>query len=55
MKDDTQLDPKTAVQLGANRWTYLDTGMTHPKVIDAFERLDPQARARVAEVALAFC
>lgn len=42
-------------QLAANRWTYLGTGMTHPKVLEAFERLDTGARDRLLEIAPAFC
>lgn len=44
-----------AVQLKAHRWTYLGSGMTHPKVLEALERLAPQARARVQAVSAAFC
>jgi hypothetical protein len=45
----------SAVQQRANRWTYLGTGMTHPKVLEALERLAPSARAKVEAVAQAFC
>lgn len=43
------------VQHGANRWTFLGTGMTHPCVVAAFDRLDRAARERLQEAALAFC
>lgn len=43
------------VQLRANRWTYLGTGMTHENVLATLGRLSPAARARVEEVAPAFC
>ncbi len=43
------------VQLRANRWTYLGTGMTHERVLATLEALSPAARARVEEVAPAFC
>jgi hypothetical protein len=43
------------VQRGANRWTYLGSGMTHPNVLDTFGRLSPAARARLEKVSPAFC
>jgi len=43
------------VQRGANRWTYLGSGMTHPKLLQTLEQLDPRARALIAAVAPAFC
>ena len=43
------------VQLYANRWTFLRSGMTHPNVIATFNRLGGTARERLQEAALAFC
>ena len=43
------------VQLRANRWTYLGTGMTHEKVLETLESLTPKARQRVESIAPAFC
>jgi len=43
------------VQLRANRWTYLGTGMTHEKVLATLESLTPKARQRVESVSPAFC
>jgi hypothetical protein len=43
------------VQLRANRWTYLGTGMTHEKVLETLESLTPKARQRVESVSPAFC
>jgi hypothetical protein len=43
------------VQLQANRWTYLGSGMTHPKVLQTLESLTPKARQRIESVAPAFC
>lgn len=43
------------VQLQANRWTYLGTGMTHPKVLATLESLTPKARQRIESIAPAFC
>lgn len=44
-----------AVQRQANRWTYLGSGMTHPKVQATFGSISPSARKRLEEVAPAFC
>ena len=43
-----------AVQLQANRWTYLGTGMTHPKVLQTLESLTPKARQRIENISPAF-
>jgi hypothetical protein len=39
----------------ALRWTYIGTGMTHPKFVATLGAISPAARARIAEVAPAFC
>lgn len=43
------------VQHQANRWTYLGSGMTHPKFLEALERLDPRQRDRIETIAPMFC
>jgi hypothetical protein len=43
------------VQLAANRWTYLGSGLTHEGFLATLGRLSPAARARVESVAPAFC
>ena len=43
-----------AVQHQANRWTYLGTGMTHPKVLQTLESLTPKARQRIENISPAF-
>jgi hypothetical protein len=45
----------TEVQLRANRWTYLGSGMTHPNLLATLGRLGPAARAMVENVSPAFC
>ena len=52
---ETQTAEFRRVQLRANRWTYLGTGMTHEKVLETLEWLTPKARRRVESVAPAFC
>jgi hypothetical protein len=37
------------------RWTYLGTGMTHPKFLETVEGIKPEARERIAEMAPMFC
>lgn len=44
-----------SVQLQANRWTYLGTGMTHERVLETLESLTPKARQRVESISAAFC
>ncbi|HWT13454.1 MAG TPA: hypothetical protein VN231_11915 [Allosphingosinicella sp.] len=39
----------------ALRWTYLGSGMTHPKFIASLAAISPAARDRIAVVAPAFC
>lgn len=41
-------------QRRAARWTYLGSGMTHPRFVETLSALDPRAARRVAEVAPAF-
>jgi hypothetical protein len=43
------------VQWQANRWTFLGTGMTHPKFLRTVEKIAPGARARLEQIAQAFC
>ena len=43
------------VQLRANRWTYLGTGMTHVKVLETLESLTPKARQRIESISPVFC
>jgi hypothetical protein len=42
-------------QRQANRWTYLGSGMTHPKVLETVGSLHPKARKRVETVSIAYC
>jgi P-aminobenzoate N-oxygenase AurF len=52
---ETEKEEFRRVQLRANRWTYLGTGMTHPKVIETLEGLTPKARQKVETISPAFC
>jgi hypothetical protein len=44
-----------AQQHQALRWTYIGSGMTHPKFVATLEALSREERDRVAEIAPAFC
>jgi hypothetical protein len=52
---DAEKEVFLKVQHQANRWTYLGTGMTHPKFLEALEYLDPAAREKIESVADVFC
>lgn len=52
---DEQEDEFRKVQLQANRWSYLGSGMTHERVLSTLESLTPKARQRVESVSAAFC
>jgi hypothetical protein len=43
------------VQHQANRWTYIGSGMTHPKFLEKLEYLNPVERERIESVAEVFC
>jgi hypothetical protein len=51
----TEAEEFRRVQLQANRWTYLGSGMRHPKVLETLERLTPKARQRIESISAAFC
>jgi len=43
------------LQLQANRWTYLGSGMTHPRFLSTLGAVAPEGRRKVEGVASAFC
>ncbi|HZI94721.1 MAG TPA: hypothetical protein VFE84_10790 [Patescibacteria group bacterium] len=51
----TEKESFMSIQRQANRWTYLGSGMTHPKVLETLERSIPGARAKIEGVSSAFC
>jgi hypothetical protein len=53
--NEAEKDQFREVQLQANRWTYLGSGLTHEKVLATLESLTPKARNRVESIAPAFC
>jgi hypothetical protein len=44
-----------SIQTQAIRWTYLGSGMTHPKFLETLGDISPAARANIEEMAPAFC
>jgi hypothetical protein len=52
---DAEKEEFRLVQLQANRWTYLGTGMTHERVLETLESLTPKARRKVEGISSAFC
>lgn len=43
------------IQLQANRWTYIGSGMTHENFLGTLERILPTARKQIEQIAPAFC
>jgi hypothetical protein len=43
------------IQHQANRWTFLGSGMTHPRFLATLEKLSPAQRRRIEEVSPVFC
>lgn len=52
---DAEKDEFRRVQRQANRWTYLGSGMTHPRVLETLENIMPEARQRIESISPAFC
>jgi hypothetical protein len=44
-----------SIQLQANRWTYLGSGMTHPNFLATLGNLSPAGREKIEGVSEAFC
>jgi hypothetical protein len=43
------------VQLQANRWTYLGSGLTHPNFLATLEKMAPEFRSKIEAIAPIFC
>jgi hypothetical protein len=50
----SERDEYTQIQLQANRWSYLGSGMTHPNFLATLESIHPFARQRIEQIAPAF-
>ena len=53
--NDDQIREFKRVQLQANRWTYIGSGMNHPNFLATVEYLDPEWKEKLEQVAPAFC
>ena len=53
--NSAEQDRFRSIQTQAIRWTYLGSGMTHPKFLETVGDLNPAARGRIEEMAPAFC
>ena len=51
----SQREEMTAAVLKGMRWIYLGTGMTHPNFLATVEKIKPEARKQIEEMAPAFC
>jgi len=51
----TERERFRAIQTQAVSWTYLGSGMTHPKFLETVGNLSPAARTKIEEMAPAFC
>lgn len=47
-------DAFTRAQHQANRWTYIGSGMSHPRFLEALEALNPQKRKMIEDLAPSF-
>jgi predicted metal-dependent hydrolase len=53
--DEGEKDRVRRAQQRAQRWTFLGSGMTHPRFVASLEALGAEHARRVAEIAPAFC
>lgn len=53
--NEDQIREFSQVQLQANRWTYIGSGMNHPNFLATVEYLDPEWKEKLEAVAPAFC
>lgn len=51
---ETEQEQFRAVQRQALRWTYLGSGMTHPKFLETVGEISPAARTQIEEMSAAF-
>jgi hypothetical protein len=53
--NEDQIREFNQVQLQANRWTYIGSGMNHPNFLATAEYLDPEWKEKLEQIAPAFC
>jgi hypothetical protein len=52
---ESEREQFTELQLQAQRWTFIGSGITHPQFLATVGRLSPAARTRLEQIAPAFC
>jgi hypothetical protein len=52
---DAEREEFMSIQHQADRWTYLGTGMTHPRFLATLENLSLAQKKRIEEIAPVFC
>ena len=53
--NEDQIQEFKKVQLQANRWTYIGSGMNHPNFLATAESLSPEWKQKLEEIAPMFC
>jgi len=53
--NEEQIKEFNQVQLQANRWTYIGSGMSHPNFLATVNSLNPEWKNRLEQLAPAFC
>ncbi|HSP05678.1 MAG TPA: hypothetical protein VLR94_00800, partial [Acidobacteriota bacterium] len=53
--NEGQISEFKRVQLQANRWTYIGSGMNHPNFLATAGYLDPEWKEKLGQIAPAFC
>src|SRR5262245_3946898 len=53
--NEDQIREFKQVQLQANRWTYIGSGMNHPNFLATAESLSPEWKAKLEQIAPSFC
>jgi hypothetical protein len=53
--NEDQVSEFNRVQLQANRWTYIGSGMNHPNFLATAGYLDPEWKGKLEQIAPAFC
>jgi hypothetical protein len=53
--NSTEKDQFRSIQTQAVRWTYLGSGMTHPKFLETVGSVSPEARVKIEAMSGAFC
>ena len=53
--NEAEIDEFKQVQLQANRWTYIGSGMNHPNFLETAGSLDPEWKKKLEQIAPMFC